>query len=71
MSRRRIPEAANHAAKDPRGIWGELHFVPDGRRSVYWVSRRYRGGWVINVWHRWVPRTHHQVRPAGMFDRRG
>lgn len=67
--RRRIDEAANHAAKDPRGIWGELVYARDGRRADYWITRRYRGGWVINVWKRWVPRTHNVVRPAGMFGR--
>lgn len=50
-----IPEEANHASKDPRGIWGELKYDSAGRRSVYWRSRRARGGWAFCVWRRFLP----------------
>lgn len=60
--RRRIDEAAHHAQLNPTGVWGELTYAPDGRRSQYMISRRARRGWCATFWQRWVPRTHHVVR---------
>lgn len=62
--RTNVPEAANHASKDPRGIWGELQHDSAGRRSVYWRSRRARGGWAFCVWQRYLPRPTRRFVPV-------
>lgn len=65
--RTRIPEAFRHEQVDGQ-IWGELEYVPDGRRSIYWVTRRARKGWSLCQWVRWVPKKFNRVRPAGYFS---
>lgn len=56
--RTNVPEAANHASKSAAGIWGELKHDSVGRRSIYWRTRRARGGWAFCVWRRFLPLPH-------------
>lgn len=64
--RTRIPEAKRHEAT--ANLWGEMEHVPDGRRSLYWVTRRARKGWSLCMWVRWLPKRFNRVRPAGYFS---